>query len=65
MKPTTYEAQAETNRCWGQNGKSASEFGLFWHRQCIHALTTSQTELFLPPRHHQYTSVLVQIDIGC
>jgi len=38
---------------------------LFWHEQHTYALNTTQPHVFLPPKHHQYTSIMLQIDIGC
>jgi len=30
-----------------------------------HALISTQTHVFLTPKHHQYTSIMLLIDIGC
>jgi len=49
----------------GLGGCSASVFGLFWHKQPTYALITTQPHVFLPPKHHQHTSLMLQIDIGC
>jgi len=49
----------------GLGGCSASVFGLIWHKQPTYALNTTQPHVFLPPKHHQHTSNMLQIDIGC
>jgi len=49
----------------GLGGCPASVFGLFWHKQPTYALNTTQPHVFLPPKHHQYTSNMLLIDIGC
>jgi len=55
----------------GLGGCSASVFGLFWlkmpswHKQHTYALITTQPRFFSPPKYHQHTSIMLQIDIGC
>jgi len=49
----------------GLGGCSASVLGLFWHKQHTFALKTTQPHVFLPPKHHQYTSNMFINDIGC
>jgi len=49
----------------GLGGCPASVFGLSWHKQPTSALNTTQAHVFLPPKHHQHTFIMLQIDIGC
>ncbi len=49
----------------GLGGRTASVFGLFWHKQPTYALNTTQPHVFLPPKYHQHTFFVLQIDIGC
>jgi len=45
----------------GLGGWSASVFGPAQH---TYGLDTTQPHVFLPPKHHQHTSIMLQIDIG-
>jgi len=47
----------------GLGGCSASVLGLI--KQPTYTLNSTQPHIFLPPKHHQNTSNMLQIDIGC